>query len=171
MTGVERTRPKHPSAAKRLSPETAKKISELKGAKAKLEGLIHKSGSLLWFVMNIGGYTLNDGLANDITNADKRSGGPSADEKSAILDLRVTVLALDRALSLLGYKRDKFIMAGVPEIQQAEYHWISERLTKFQKDRGLISKDSYDTRSLTGKRTIAEINKALSEKAAILQKK
>jgi hypothetical protein len=171
MVSVERTGSKHPAAgAKRPTSAELRQIDELRSARSSIEKLTKKNGSLLWFVMNLGSYTLNDGLANDITDAENRYGGPSADEKNAIIDLRVTVLALDKALSLIGYKRDKFIMAGVPEAKQADYSWISERLTQFQKDKGLMSRDSYDSRSLTGKKTINEIIKILNENIQKLSK-
>jgi len=171
MVSVGKTGSKHPAAGiKKLTSAELKQINELKAARSNIENLSKKSGSLMWFVMNIKGYTLNDGLANDITSAEGRQGGPTVEEKKLITDVRTTIIALDKALTLLGYKRHLFIKAGVPEMQQAEYNWISERLTQFQKDKGLMSKDSYDTRSLTGKNTIDKIIKTMNEKILNLQK-
>jgi hypothetical protein len=167
---ISKTGIKPVSGAQKLSAEKSKRINELKAAKLNIEKLTKKNGSLLWGLMNISGYTLNDGLANDIIDAGNRYGGPSINEKNALADFRVTMLALDKALTLLGYKRDKLIEAGVPEVKQAEYSWISERLMQFQMDRGLISKDSRDTRSLTGKKTINELIKTINEKILSLQK-
>jgi hypothetical protein len=171
MVSVGKTGAKHPiAAAQKTHPTATKQIEELRSARSAVEKLAKKNGSLMWFVMNIKGYTLNDGLANDITGAEGRQGGPTAEEKKLITDVRTTIIALDKALTLLDYKRHLFINAGVPEIQQAEYSWISERLTQFQKDKGLMSKDSYETRSLTGKNTIDRIIKTINEKIVNLQK-
>jgi len=151
------------SAAIKKVEELKSKIKELKSAISAIKELVRKNGSLLWSVMNKG-FTLNDGIANDILAYEGRAGGPTEKEKLEIKDLRKTVLALDKALTLLGYKRDKFISAGVPEIEQAEYSWVSERLTQLQKDTGLMDKDSLDSQSLIGKETIDKIINMISEK-------
>lgn len=163
MSQVERTGQKQTAQiSSPISADTAKKISEFKDAIKKINDLMREPNSLLWKV-DREGLQLSYGTCNPIMEA----GGPARKlkpkEEKNIKDLRRTVLALDNALTLLGFQRDIITQLGVPESEQADFSWISKRFVRFQKKRGLMAMESMQSQAVIGKKSIDELLKALNE--------
>lgn len=178
MSGIQRTSPKifsdTPTIKVGSTKVESKKINELKKAKSEIERLMRKPNSWLQWVKVHDpdpNYTLNDGMANEILEHGGEFKSLPLERQRQIADLKETILALDKALTLLGYKRNLYIQPGISESEQVYYSWISERLTQFQKDQGLIPKESRDTRSLAGLKTIKGLLKAIDGQILKLQKK
>lgn len=147
-----------------VSAEAAKKIGELRDALKNIKSLMREPDSILWNVNHIHKYMLNDDLNNFILGAEGRAGGPTKKEQAAIKDLRKTILALDKALTLLGYKRNFSFRSDIPESERADLDWISDRFVQFQKDRGMMDKGDTQKRAAIGKKTIDELIKAMNRK-------
>lgn len=141
---------------------SAKKIKEIKDTVKEIKSSMGEKNSLLWQMNNINDFTLDNNKNNYILESGGRAGEPTPKEKK---DLRITILILDRALTLLGYKRDIFTQLGKPDIDQADFSWISKRFVRFQKSRGLMGMASMQSQAVIGKKSIDELIKALNEKA------
>jgi hypothetical protein len=150
---------------KNLTPEQIKQIKEIKSAKDTLSRLIKRPKTPLYDVYR-GKYTLSDGTAYAVLGAQGRAGGPLPAEVIEIRDMKEALLALDKALTALGYERHLYTRPGVKDIDQVDYSWVSERLTLFQIDQGLIQAGTSDKRSLTGDKTLKAMMKALDTKTA-----
>jgi hypothetical protein len=147
-----------------LSAAQKKQLADIKAAKEKLSSLMRRPKTPIHDVSQ-GKYTLSDGTANAVLDAQGRAGGPTPAEAIEIRDMKEAILALDKALTALGYERHIYTTPGVKDIDQVNYSWVSERLTLFQIDQNLIQAGISDKRSLTGDKTIKAMVKALDKAA------
>ncbi len=117
-----------------------------------------KEGSPLWRVVN---------TSKNITpfvlsyNTDEILSDPS--KKALAQQIRKTYLLLDRSLTALGYKRDRFKEPGVSDEKQIDWSWINLRMVKFFKDQGLLAKDSQATSVRFGIKGLEALQKALAK--------
>lgn len=148
----------------KVSSNNLKELSRLHKAKGKLNKLIHKTGSLLNRVMNpardsnvtINGEMRYQSLPSAIGGDSNRAPVLSLRELN---DNRLTVSALDEALTVLGYPRDK----GVTNADQGGYESVAGRLARFQNEKMGASVDA--AHSQVGKNTITAILNELNIKA------
>lgn len=111
---------------------------------AKLKKEIDREGSAFYKIMN--GY-----LGDDFTLSykyeeviqDLRSGKFKAKpvHRQFAEELIKAYLLLDKALTVLGYKRDKFEWIGVSDKDQITWSWLNHRVIKFYKDMGILKKN------------------------------
>ena len=140
-----------------IKPES-KEQKEKKQLLAAIKTEREKEGTPLWKVVNtsknVTPFVLSyntDGLLND----------PS--KKSLAQQIRKTYILLDKSLSALGYKRDRFREPGVPDEKQIDWSWVNLRMVKFFKDQGLLAKDSQATSVRFGIKGLETLQKALSK--------
>jgi len=115
-----------------------------------------KEGSPLWKIVN---------TAKNVTpfvlsyNSDEILGDPS--RRAQAQQIRKTYMLLDKSLTALGYKRDRFKEPGVADEKQIDWSWLNLRMIKFFKDTGLLSRESNATSVRFGIKGLEALQQAL----------
>ncbi len=140
-----------------VKPES-KEQKEKKQLLATIKDEQKKDGVPIWRIVN---------TSKNITpfvlsySTDEILGDPS--KKTLAKQIRKTYLLIDKALTALGYKRDRFKNASLPDEQQIDWSWLNLRMVKFFKDQGLLAKDSQTTSVRFGIKGLETLQRALSK--------